>query len=425
MTIIPARGRGRMGANSGVGFVRHAGSPATWVGRIRAFVIPASQPDADETYDDYRPLVSLIAILAVGFFVPSLLIAGVPAELWPQFTAAAVLAGSIIAGSFFALPRPGTWTAIVSAILNSLVVAVLGFVIRGYYHEIALLFALVVAAHAVLHGMRPALVAVAMGTFLVPTTIQGSISWNLTDPVYAAIYLSGIAALPWTARGLAERRSTILRRQVAATLEVEHEAVLILARAAEAKDEVTGNHVARVGDLAAALAERVGLTGRVADDLRYAAMLHDVGKLHVPDQILMKPGRLTADEWAVVKMHTVWGERILGSTAGFETARRIARSHHENWDGSGYPDGLAGETIPLDARIVHVVDVFDALRSRRPYKEAWPLDQCIDELAAGRGSRYDPELVNEFMALLDANPVLATIRDLGPTQPQLERVRIA
>jgi putative two-component system response regulator len=231
--------------------------------------------------------------------------------------------------------------------------------------------------------------------------------------VYTAIYLIGIAAVSWTARALARSRLALVRSQAESAVTAQREAVLVLARAAEAKDEVTGDHVARVGDLSAALAASVGIAPPTVEELRFAAMLHDVGKLHVPDAILMKPGPLTKEEWGQVRQHTIWGERILGNTSGFAMARRIARSHHENWDGSGYPDGLIGEGIPMAARIVHVTDVFDALYHRRPYKPAWELERCIDELSRGRGHAFDPELVTEFLALLERHPAL-TVRNLRP-----------
>ena len=178
---------------------------------------------------------------------------------------------------------------------------------------------------------------------------------------------------------------------------------MILARAAEAKDEITGDHVGRVGDLSATLAERAGFSSAQVDDIRFAAMLHDVGKLHVPDSILMKPGRLTAEEFAIVREHCVWGERILGSSTGFQLARRISRSHHENWDGSGYPDGLMWEGIPLVARVVHIADVFDALGNARPYKSAWPLERCLEKIERQAGRMFDPELVALFLPLVDVS----------------------
>jgi putative two-component system response regulator len=183
---------------------------------------------------------------------------------------------------------------------------------------------------------------------------------------------------------------------------------MILARASEAKDQVTGDHVARVGDLSAELGRRVGMAEAEVEDLRFAGMLHDVGKLHVPDRLLLKRGRLTKSEWEQIKQHTEWGERILGSSEGFELARRIARSHHENFDGTGYPDRLKGEQIPLVARIVRIADVFDALRHERPYKEAWSLARTLDEIRNGAGTLFDPDLANELVAILDGQSSAVT-----------------
>jgi putative two-component system response regulator len=182
--------------------------------------------------------------------------------------------------------------------------------------------------------------------------------------------------------------------------------MLILARAAEAKDEATGEHVPRVGDLSARLGLLAGMPADDAERLRFAGMLHDVGKLHIPDRILRKPGRLTEREWALMREHTVWGQRILGDTEGFELARIVARWHHEDWDGTGYPDGLRGEAIPLAARIVHVTDVFDALASVRPYKPAWSPERCLEALRSGAGRQFDPEIVRLFLDLLEADPSL-------------------
>jgi len=128
-------------------------------------------------------------------------------------------------------------------------------------------------------------------------------------------------------------------------------------------------------------------------------MLHDVGKLRVPDRVLLKPGSLTEDEWELIREHPAWGEELLSGTEAFWLARRIARSHHENWDGSGYPDRLTGEGIPFEARVVRIVDVFDALRSGRPYKPAWSLERAIDELRTMRGRGLDPELTDLFLDL--------------------------
>ncbi len=130
-------------------------------------------------------------------------------------------------------------------------------------------------------------------------------------------------------------------------------------------------------------------------------MLHDIGKLHVPDSILLKPGKLTPEEWEVMRRHSVFGERILAGGVGFEMARRIARWHHEDFDGRGYPDGLRGEAIPLEARIVRVADAYDAMTHVRPYKRAESPDWAFEELERYAGAQFDPELVRLFIALLE------------------------
>src|SRR5207253_8429557 len=250
-------------------------------------------------------------VAAVGFFIPSLLIASVPVDRWPLFTVLAMGAGVFVAGTFF-VRQPPMPRAVAFAIANSLLVSALGFIYRDYYHEVPLLFALLIAAHAVIHGLGVATIAIVAGSLMVPLVMQdlnpalvGPGGFNGTDPVYTVIYLFGVALVSWTASRLAANRLAVVRRQLAVTLETEREAVYILARAAEAKDEVTGDHVGRVGDLAAALAERIGLDKPYVHDLRFAAMLHDVGKLHVSDGILMKPGRLTPEEWQIVRSHTI------------------------------------------------------------------------------------------------------------------------
>ena len=148
------------------------------------------------------------------------------------------------------------------------------------------------------------------------------------------------------------------------------DAVYMLAMASEARDQQTGAHLRRIAAYTRAVATALGISGAAADDISSAAILHDVGKLHLPDALLQKNGPLSDDERRLVQEHTLAGERMFPDKPTFALARQIARSHHENWDGSGYPDGLRGEAIPQAARIVHVADVFDALVSARPYKDA-------------------------------------------------------
>jgi hypothetical protein len=181
----------------------------------------------------------------------------------------------------------------------------------------------------------------------------------------------------------------------------QREAMEALARGVEARDQTTGDHIYRCRDLAAALARATGLGAHEADEIGAAAMLHDIGKLHVPDRILLKPGPLTSEEWVVMRRHPVWGERILRDCDGFEVARRIARWHHEDIDGGGYPDGLRGAAIPLEARIVRVADAYDAMTHHRPYRQGATAEWAMAELERCAGSQFDPELVRLFIALLE------------------------
>lgn len=184
-----------------------------------------------------------------------------------------------------------------------------------------------------------------------------------------------------------------------AEAEARHQTVFMLARGAEARDGTTGLHVQSVRDLAEELALAAGVHPDAVRDIAWSAMLHDVGKLRVPDRVLLKPGRLTEEEWGLIRQHPAWGEELLSGADGFALARAIVRSHHENWDGTGYPDGRAGEAIPFAARIVRIVDVFDALRSDRPYKPAWSPERTLDEMQAMRGRGFDPELADLFLEL--------------------------
>ena len=174
-----------------------------------------------------------------------------------------------------------------------------------------------------------------------------------------------------------------------------------LARAAEYRDDNSPEHMQRVAALAARMARHLGQDDRAVTLIRQGAPLHDLGKIAVPDTILLKPGRLEQEEFEVVKTHAVLGARVLADSGSevLAVAEQIARSHHERWDGDGYPDGLAGEAIPLVARIVFVADVFDVLVHERPYKEAWTVEDAAREIRSGAGTQFDPDVVAAFEAL--------------------------
>jgi len=169
--------------------------------------------------------------------------------------------------------------------------------------------------------------------------------------------------------------------------------------AAEAKNGNTGKHVQRICDLTCRICLKLGMSPQESGQIGFFSMMHDVGKIHIPDKILRKPGPLANKEWAVMKTHTVEGERILSRKTSYQTAREIARSHHEHWDGSGYPDGLKGKAIPVAARIVTVADVFDGLIHARPYKEAWPLKKVLAEMKRLSGKMFDPEILEVFLKM--------------------------
>lgn len=188
-----------------------------------------------------------------------------------------------------------------------------------------------------------------------------------------------------------------------------------LGLALEARDLETSGHTQRVVALSGHLARTLGLDAREAPELRHGAYLHDIGKLTIPDAVLLKPGPLDADEWALMKTHAAAGYelalRIPGLTPG---ALQVIRHHHERWDGTGYPDGLAGEQIPLLARIFAVCDVYDALTSERPYKAAWTPERALAEVRAQRGRQFDPVVADAFAG---------TVRGQHPTEQVLAAPR--
>ncbi len=182
----------------------------------------------------------------------------------------------------------------------------------------------------------------------------------------------------------------------------EHqETINLLALASEYKDEDTGEHIRRIGELTSSIAKEMGMSDDEAAQLGQSSTLHDIGKLAVPDNVLQKPGKLTKDEFEVIKTHTVSGEKILAGHGQFELASRIAKTHHEYFDGTGYPDGLTGDQIPLCGRITSLADVFDALINKRPYKEAWSRHQVLEFIKSERGKQFDPDVVDAFFRLIE------------------------
>jgi len=216
-----------------------------------------------------------------------------------------------------------------------------------------------------------------------------------------------------------------VERRGSEVLHLQEASIRVMVSLAEFRDECTGNHIRRTQTYVRLLAEflskqerdRAFLTPEQIDQIAKAAPLHDIGKIAIPDHILLKPGRHTPEEFEIMKTHAIKGESMLARTRHemgednllLHFASQIARNHHERWDGTGYPDQLHGEEIPLAARLMAVADVYDALRSRRPYKEPFSHEEAVRLLAEQRGKQFDPALIDAFLALEDEFFRVATL----------------
>ena len=209
------------------------------------------------------------------------------------------------------------------------------------------------------------------------------------------------------------RDITDLKRLQMRLKEASVEAIYMLSAASEAKDEVTGSHVQRVRHFSEAIADKLGMSKEKAEEVGYSSMMHDVGKINVPDAVLKKPGPLSDEEWRLMLRHPLEGVSILRDMPFYDVARQIAGGHHEKWDGSGYPTGVKGSHIPLPARIVAVADVFDALTTARPYKSPWPENEAVEEIKRLAGRALDPDVVEVFLSLYEEG-VISKIRQEFP-----------
>jgi hypothetical protein len=200
-------------------------------------------------------------------------------------------------------------------------------------------------------------------------------------------------------------RSSELRKALSELEIAQAETVRRLSMAVEFRDEDTGAHIERIGRFSTLLAEQVGMEEEFCLRMVHAAPLHDVGKVAIPDAILLKPGKLTAEERAIVETHAEEGHRLLkgSSSAILDLAATIALSHHEKWDGSGYPRGVRGEAIPIEGRIVAIADVFDALTSDRVYRKAFPVEEAVAMMRSERGKHFDPVLLDAFLEVLGSS----------------------
>jgi response regulator RpfG family c-di-GMP phosphodiesterase len=263
-------------------------------------------------------------------------------------------------------------------------------------------------------------------------TFGGGLVLPVAAPLIAVGAGTIAAVLVAVAREMTERRQTAGRnleleeavRRRTADLELTNlEAVGRLARAAELRDGGTGEHIERMSRLCELVSLELGQSEATARLLRQAAVLHDVGKIGLPDRILNKPGKLTAEEVEVMRRHTTEGAALLDGSRSplMALAEVVASTHHERWDGTGYPLGLEADEIPLAGRIAAVCDVFDALITERPYKRAWTLEEARDEIAAQRGRHFDPAVVDAFFAVIDRGDYEVT----APAEPVPDPAELA
>jgi CHASE2 domain-containing sensor protein len=291
-------------------------------------------------------------------------------------------------------------------------------------------------------GLLPALASLRLRALLSALLAPGvAVAWLVTAqvafdhghvlPVAAPLFALAVGTVLTIGFGYASERrrrnrvaqrnqalEEAVRERTAELRETQLEIIHRLAGVTERRDEETGMHLERIGRLCERLGLALGMTPAEAETLRHASLLHDVGKVAVPDAILSKPGPLDDGEREVMRRHAAAGAAMLASSRApvMRLAEEIALTHHERWDGTGYPNGLAGELIPMAGRICAVCDGFDALRSRRPYKEPWPLQDALDELARERGRHFDPRVLDAFMGMVgDLDPVLLAAHDGADT----------
>ena len=269
-------------------------------------------------------------------------------------------------------------------------------------------------------GLRPALWATVAGILIIAVPLSLFTSRSVAQPITSLVkrlqesehtgVLRGGLELTSSTREVNELSAAfnLAAKAVADSQRRLDEAYLqftqSMAQALDARDHYTAGHSSRVGLYALRIAQALNLPDREQAIVEVGATLHDIGKIGIPDQVLQKAGRLTDEEFRLIQKHPVLGKRILEGVAKFQDYLAIVELHHENHDGSGYPWGLQGETIPLGARIVHVVDAFDAMTTSRPYREAMSTDRALSILKKNAGSQFDPRIVQVFLDLVHADP---------------------
>jgi HD-GYP domain-containing protein (c-di-GMP phosphodiesterase class II) len=386
---------------------RRLGPEHSLFSRLRARVesfLAAGDLEFDRNFLIVRPAIAACVILATL----------VPRETLPGRDGVITACGIAIAYNFLlaylvARKRIFLLRSISLLFDNATVIAASVFVFMrmgyaGYESDLWLIYLSLIVSSSMTYGPIGSLVFATLWTGLfvfVTLAFYDSDSYFRQELPMRLVFfvLTGFVGLSLSAE-LRKRRQNLEQKT--------RQTLTMLAQIVEARDTDAGAHLQHIQYYSRALALRMGIDEREANEIGYAGMIHDVGKANVPDAILKKPGPLTPDERHEIEQHTLFGDTLLSENEEFRAAREVARYHHERWDGGGYPDGLAGEDIPLAARIVAVADVYDALISERPYKRPWPKGDAIAEIRRIAGTHLDPQVVEAFVDLYATN-VLAQL----------------
>lgn len=382
---------------------------------VHGLVTPAVLYDQSEAF---RTSVYLTLPVAVVLGAPLLLSNSAfgrwASRRWRDWTLLSLMAIFVLASvvvffpDLIVMPSPtSAWTIMVTLVMAT---ALAAFSLRQLrYFELGRRPANMVASVSLLLMAATALLP------MVQTPYSVGFWWlHLSGVVGVLGACTGLAVSKWMSRSAQDILAPVLARDPLMAFELGlsptvHRFVANI----EQKDQLTRDHVIRTGELALRVGERFRLSGRELRDLALAAMLHDVGKIHTPDQILKKPASLTAAEYEVVKLHPVHGEEMLAAEPALARAAHIVRHHHERMDGRGYPDGLVGQEIPLAARIIAACDALDAMTHDRQYRTAMPIKLAFAILREHAGTQWDPAVVEQVIAVLPTMPSISRLEEVG------------
>ena len=398
-----------------VGLLGTALMAASVLPLVHGLVTPGVLYDQSEAFRTSAYLTMPVAVAtAAPLLLPGSAFARWAARHWRDWTLLALMAVFVLASAvvFFpdaiTMPAPGSGSTLVVTI--AMAVAFTAFSRRQLrYYELGRRAPNMVASVSLL------LMAVTALLPMVSNTYSVGFWWlHLAGAVGVCGVCVGLAVSRWMSRSAQDILAPVLARDPLVAFELGlsptvHRFVAELER----KDQITRDHVVRTGELSLRVGERFRLSGTELRELALAAMLHDVGKIHTPDDVLSKPLRLTAAEYEVIKLHPVHGEEMLAAEPALAGAAHIVRHHHERMDGRGYPDGLVGQEIPLASRIIAACDAFDAMTHDRPYRTAMPIKLAFAILREHAGSQWDPAVVEQVIAVLPSMPVVSRLDDVG------------